>query len=68
MADQSSSAAAVDQTPISPVRLANPVRRNSLEQYLQNRPNREELVQSEFTYLTGLLEDRPVLYLWVDQY
>ncbi|KIH94673.1 rpel repeat protein [Sporothrix brasiliensis 5110] len=45
MAEQSSSAA-VDQTPISPVRPTNAVRRDSLEQHLQNRPNREELVQS----------------------
>ncbi|ERS99593.1 RPEL repeat protein [Sporothrix schenckii 1099-18] len=44
MAEQNSSAA-VDQTPISPVRPTNPVRRDSLEQHLQNRPNREELVQ-----------------------
>ncbi|CAK7202476.1 hypothetical protein SEUCBS139899_005199 [Sporothrix eucalyptigena] len=45
MAEQNPPATAVDQTPISPVRPDNPVRRNSLEQYLQNRPNREELVQ-----------------------
>ncbi|KAJ9150213.1 hypothetical protein NKR23_g3820 [Pleurostoma richardsiae] len=35
----------VDETPISPVRPDNPVRRNSLEQHLMNRPNRAELVE-----------------------
>ncbi|CAK7226761.1 hypothetical protein SBRCBS47491_006339 [Sporothrix bragantina] len=45
MSDQSVPEASVDHTPISPVRPDNPVRRNSLEHYLQNRPDREELVQ-----------------------
>ncbi len=37
----------VDDAPISPVGAENPARSNSLEHYLQNRPNREELVQSK---------------------
>ncbi|OAA62487.1 RPEL repeat protein [Niveomyces insectorum RCEF 264] len=46
MANESSSkSAAVDETPISPVLPSNAGRRNSLEQHLQNRPAREELVQ-----------------------
>ncbi|CAK7262692.1 hypothetical protein SEPCBS119000_000113 [Sporothrix epigloea] len=45
MSGQDISAVPVDQTPISPVHPDNPVRRNSLEQHLQNRPNRDELVQ-----------------------
>ena len=37
---------AIDETPISPVTSRDPVRRNSLELHLQNRPHREDLVDS----------------------
>ena len=36
----------VDETPISPVHNLSAERRNSLEHYLQNRPERDELVES----------------------
>ncbi|CAK7565905.1 MAG: hypothetical protein SEPTF4163_003835 [Sporothrix epigloea] len=45
MAGQNTSEIPVDQSRISPVHPSNPVRRNSLEQHLQNRPNRSDLVQ-----------------------
>lgn len=69
MADESTkpAAAAVDETPISPVRPNNPGRRNSLEQHLSNRPQRDELVQSASSLFPfpaggGLLTRRPVCY------
>lgn len=37
---------AVDETPISPVRRPNHQRTNSLQNHLQNRPERSELVDS----------------------
>lgn len=49
MAGQNTSEIPVDQSRISPVHPSNPVRRNSLEQHLQNRPNRSDLVQSKFS-------------------
>jgi hypothetical protein len=45
MADESKTQQpAVDETPISPIRPDN-ARRNSLENHLLHRPNREELIQ-----------------------
>ena len=42
---------AVDETPISPTKEKG--RKNSLEAYLQNRPDRSELVDSKKTRIQG---------------
>ncbi|KAI1375487.1 RPEL repeat protein [Hypoxylon crocopeplum] len=44
MADENKPRSSVDETPISPIR-PNNERRNSLEQHLQHRPDRSELVE-----------------------
>ncbi|KAI1396541.1 hypothetical protein F4819DRAFT_475005 [Hypoxylon fuscum] len=44
MADENQPKPSVDETPISPIR-PNNERRNSLEQHLQHRPERAELVE-----------------------
>jgi hypothetical protein len=54
MADQDNTAnkaPAVDDSPISPSR-PDPARKNSLENHLLHRPERQELVESMF-YLTA---------------
>jgi hypothetical protein len=48
----------IDQTPISPVRPAN-ARKNSLEQHLMHRPNRDALVQSLSYHNLALARQTP---------
>lgn len=54
MADQNKPRSPVDETPISPIRPDNE-RRNSLEQHLQHRPERSELVESTVAFSLKLL-------------
>ncbi len=58
MADQNAQIP-VDETPISPSR-PNAARKNSLEQHLMHRPERQELVESK-SELHGLLARAPYL-------
>ncbi|KAI1761153.1 hypothetical protein GGR53DRAFT_506521 [Hypoxylon sp. FL1150] len=64
MADQDKPQTSVDETPISPIR-PNNERRNSLEQHLQHRPERSELVDKNIlpasTAAPGLQEKQKEL-------